>query len=106
MRDPDKRRKSDNRWRAANRQKIVERVVKWQRANPEKVYENQLRWRLTHPAKHRANVAKRKAMKLAQRCGCCTNSDIQNLYDIAALCGAGAHVDHKITLRLGGHHCI
>jgi 5-methylcytosine-specific restriction endonuclease McrA len=84
----------------------VARVVAWQRANPEKVYEKQRRWRLSNSEKHRANVARRKAMKLAQRCLCCTNADIQNVYAVAALCGADSHVDHKVALRLGGLHCV
>jgi 5-methylcytosine-specific restriction endonuclease McrA len=66
---------------------------------------NHERWRLAHPEKHRANVAARKATKLAQRCICCADEDIQKVYDIAILCGDGAHVDHKTPLRLGGHHC-
>lgn len=53
----------------------------------------------------RARSAKRRAMKLAQRCICCTDAEIRQHHDIAALCGPGAHVDHITPLVLGGHDC-
>jgi hypothetical protein len=63
------------------------------------------RWQKNNPGAVRAIAAKRRALQLAQRCTCCTDEQIQHVYDIAALCGPGAHVDHIIPLVLGGPHC-
>lgn len=53
----------------------------------------------------RAKAAARRALLLSQRCACCTDDQIRHHYEIAALCGPFAHVDHVVPLALGGLHC-
>jgi 5-methylcytosine-specific restriction endonuclease McrA len=87
--------------RAAYPEKYRIRDAAWRVANPEKV---RAQTALRPPEKARARTAKRRAIKFTQRCGCCTDGDIQMIYDTAAL--VGGEVDHRIPLALGGHHCM
>lgn len=104
MRDPEKRRKSHRAWAAAHREIVRRRAAAWDKAHPERALARYLAWAKAHPEKGRANEAKRRAMKLQQRCGCCTNEQFQAIFNSAVLCGHD--VDHKIPLRLGGRHCV
>jgi hypothetical protein len=116
----EERRAKQAAYGVANRERNAERQAAYRTAHPETVRERRAADRATHPEKfrerdrqwtkdnpgyRRAQSAKRRAMKISQRCTCCTDAEIQKVYDIAALCGPGAHVDHKIQLALGGHHC-
>jgi 5-methylcytosine-specific restriction endonuclease McrA len=64
------------------------------------------KWRTANPGAKRAIQAKRRALKISQRCTCCTDAEIKEIHDIAALCGSGAHVDHIVQLSLGGPDCV
>jgi len=93
-------------WRTANTDKVRQMAAAYRAANREQVQNRSQEWRIANPGAASAIVSKRRAFKLAQRCTCCTDADIKKIYDIAALCGSGSHVDHKIQLSLGGRHCI
>jgi hypothetical protein len=103
--NPEKRCDLASAYRAANLEKLRENSAAWYAANKEKARELIRQWNKNNPGARRAHEAKRRAMKLDQRCTCCTDAEIQKLYDIATLCGAGAHVDHIVQLALGGPHC-
>lgn len=101
--NPDKARAKDAAWRAANPEQHYAYSAAWYAANPEKVRARVAAWRAANPAKHCAYAANRRAMKLKQRCTCCTNEQIEDFYVTTAL--YSGHVDHIIPLALGGHHC-
>ena len=106
----EEKRARDLAYHAAHREERRAKQSAYAKAHPE---ETRLRnakygnlWRKNNPGRHCANQSERRAMQLRQRCGCCSKDDLQKIFDITALCGAGAHVDHKIQLSLGGHHCV
>lgn len=72
-------------------------------ANIERERARNHEYRKANPHKVRAKANKRRAMKLHQRCGCCSDSQIEWFYEIS---GPGFEVDHIVPLRLGGHHCM
>jgi 5-methylcytosine-specific restriction endonuclease McrA len=104
--NPEKGRESDAKYYIANGKKKREYSAAYYAANPEKIRRRVADYRLANPGAIRARNAKRRALKIVQRCACCTNAEIQKVFDIASLCGPGAHVDHITPLALGGHHCV
>lgn len=103
----DVRRAEDrNRPRNIDPVKNRERARRYAAKHPERVRAYTKVWAAQHPERTRAYCANRRAMRLAQRCTCCTDEQIQFFYDNAALCPPGqVHVDHIVPLALGGHHC-
>ena len=96
----DRERLQTKAWRESHRGYIARKNAEWRIAHPEYV----ATWWRKHPAKRVAKTARRRALKFMQRCGCCTNAQIEAVYATAAL--IGGEVDHRIPLTLGGHHCI
>lgn len=93
-------------YREIHLEKYLRNSVEWHKKNRKKSRQMLYAWRTKNPGAVRAISSKRRAQKLMQRCGCCSDAEITKIYGIAALCGPGAHVDHKTQLALGGHHCV
>jgi 5-methylcytosine-specific restriction endonuclease McrA len=133
-RRPEAQRAANRRWRLKNPEKVTvlsrakhakhrarERMQSavWRYKNRERAVTNSAVWFKKHPGYRREwwrrdveqnrvksciKGAHRRAMKFMQRCGCCKDSKIAELFSQAKL--VGGEVDHKIPLTLGGHHCI
>jgi 5-methylcytosine-specific restriction endonuclease McrA len=86
--DPSAKRRSYNKWRAANTEAARLNTRLWCAANTDR---------------RTATQANRRAIQMNQRCGCCTNESIEEMYSVASL--VGGEVDHRVPLALGGHHC-
>ena len=110
---------------ATHKEKKNEASKLWRRDHPERVRARKRNYRLTHledvrerdrewyrawliknPGANRAKEARRRALLKQQRCKCCTDAEIQEIHNIAALCGRGAEVDHRTPLALGGLDCV
>ena len=72
-------------------------------ANPSKGREAAKRYKLANPQVARESNNRRRALKTAQLCRCCTREEFQELFRIATL--VSGDVDHRVALSLGGHHC-
>jgi hypothetical protein len=125
--DPEKEREYQATYYAANREKMnalaLNRKRKYRKAHPElrakahaynavnyainrnKILAQKVTYAAANPGTMRAIRANRRAMEISQRCACCTNAEIRKVYDVAAFCGVGSHVDHRVQLALGGPHC-
>lgn len=86
-----------------NRETVLVDRAAYYAENRETVRTRVLAYRKQRPEKHSALNAKRRALKLAQACTCCTPEQIEDFYITASL--YGGEVDHKIPLWLGGKHC-
>lgn len=85
-------------------QALTQQAVK-RAANPKKYSDIVRRCKRNNPGIYRAIEAAREARKLMQRCTCCSNAQISEIFKQAALCDK-AEVDHKVQLSLGGSHCV
>ena len=92
-------------WKAAHPEQRKATTAAYNAAHREEVRARNAAWKKDNPGAVRAIHANRRAMKISQHCVCCSNEDIQKVYDIASLCGPGAEVDHIVQLSLGGPHC-
>jgi 5-methylcytosine-specific restriction endonuclease McrA len=103
--DPDDARRAVNRWRAANRERDRATKKEWRRLTgrmtqkkfPFMSYHG--RW----PKGSRTARTRRRSERLKNRCNCCSNKDLQAIYQDARL--KGHEVDHVIPLSRGGPHC-
>lgn len=91
-------------WQAENRDKVCTASSKWRAQNLERARANGRAYKLANRAICTSRQQNRDARKSNQRCGCCTVTDLDNVYEIAAL--VNYEVDHTIPLSLGGHHCL
>jgi 5-methylcytosine-specific restriction endonuclease McrA len=96
---PDKHREYSRKHYHKNRDRILVQKTADRLINPEKYR----RYAKANPANVAHHCAHRRAVRLAQTCGCCTNSQLEEFYALATL--VGGEVDHRIPLALGGHHC-
>jgi hypothetical protein len=105
---PEQKKATDAAWRKAHLEQKKATNAAWRKANREQAKATGAAWAKENPGAKRASVAKRRALKKSQRCPvtCCTDAQIAEKYKQAALCGAGAHVDHILALELGGAHCV
>jgi 5-methylcytosine-specific restriction endonuclease McrA len=116
---------SQSKWNKAHPEKIRAATNKWRAANPEKFRASSQasdrkrdgtakrrtqkntysrKRRKTHPEQINALTAIRRANRFQQQCGCCSRVQLRAPFLIAGL--IKGHVDHKIPLALGGHHCV
>jgi hypothetical protein len=60
------------------------------------------KWRKANLDSRAATQAKYRALKKSQRCKCCTDEQIKQIYKS---CPNGWHVDHIYPISKGGLHC-
>jgi HNH endonuclease len=95
---------ANNKWRAANPERVKATGAAWRIANRERKKAQNRAWRLANPARDTATLARRRARKLAQTCGCCAPWSFKFIY--AQGRALGMHVDHVKPLAKGGLHCL
>jgi hypothetical protein len=88
-----------------NREHALAQQAAKRAANPKKYSDIVRRSKRKNPGIYRAIEAAREARKLMQRCVCCTDEQITDIFKQAALCDE-AEVDHIVQLSLGGPHCV
>jgi 5-methylcytosine-specific restriction endonuclease McrA len=88
-----------------NRKTALSQQAAKRAANPKKYSDIVRRCKRKKPELYRSIEAAREARKLMQRCVCCTDEQITEVFKQAALCDK-AEVDHIVQLSLGGPHCI
>jgi hypothetical protein len=71
--------------------------------NTDAINERNSQYHAANPDRGRARVAKRRALKMAQRCDCCTDEDIRAAFYTRT--DTGFEVDHVVPLAIGGLHC-
>jgi 5-methylcytosine-specific restriction endonuclease McrA len=91
-------------YHSKNVARIRERKAKYYAKDPDRVLVRHVKFAKENPAKIRAYAAGYRALKLAQRCDCCTDARLGEIYGFALR--NLAEVDHRVPLRLGGHHCL
>jgi 5-methylcytosine-specific restriction endonuclease McrA len=89
---------------AADSKKVLAAKKKWRLANSDRKKAINRAWRLANPARDTATLARRRARKLAQTCGCCAPWSLKFIY--AQGRALGMHVDHVKPLAKGGLHCL
>jgi 5-methylcytosine-specific restriction endonuclease McrA len=88
-----------------NREHVLSHQAAKRAVDPKKYSEIVRRCKRKKPGLYRSIEAARKARKLMQRCVCCTDEQITEIFKQAALCDK-AEVDHIVQLSLGGPHCV
>jgi len=88
-----------------NREHALAQQAAKRAANPKKYSDIVRQCKRKNPGIYRAIEAAREARKLMQRCACCTDERITEIFKQAALCDK-AEVDHIVQLSLGGPHCV
>jgi 5-methylcytosine-specific restriction endonuclease McrA len=91
-------------WLVANRDSVRENAKRYNRKNVDRLRVCGAKYKKDFPEKHNASQAARRALKIRQRCVCCTREEIAVIYAIAVI--GPCDVDHRIPLALGGHHCV
>jgi hypothetical protein len=87
-----------------NKERIAVRAKEYRKKNKEFIYASICRWKKANPARARAGKALRRLHEQVQRCECCTNAQLAEVYAKAV---QGVHdVDHIVPLGLGGLHCV
>jgi 5-methylcytosine-specific restriction endonuclease McrA len=95
--DPESVRKRNRRWRASNKDRIVEYSRRYRERHQDYIQE----YARTHRAQLAANAAKRRATKGNQTPD---DADLQLIKLIYKHCPDGYHVDHIVPLSKGGLH--
>lgn len=90
-------------WGRANRERRAATDAKWRQENPGALRAAKQRWRKANRATLNELDARRKAVRVSQRCSCCSDEQLREIYEVAHF--VEYEVDHRVPLALGGPHC-
>lgn len=105
-------RRAANIWKKAQAEWVAEYTRRYRLAHPELTAQKMREWRKKNKPKLRGYWAKwnpvcnakRRALKKAALCNCCSADAFLELYERARR--LGMHVDHVHPLSKGGIHCL